>query len=240
MESITARVAITQSPLFFTWPDQIRARMIASADILRLAPGDYLQAAGEFATHIFIVASGSVRLVRMAANGREFTVWIYFPGDFHGLGPIMTGEAYASAAIAREPAVIVRVPSTVIREIVSQNGALVFSLFKALDGRHRRILGLYETAVTLPVRARLLDLLVSIVLRQRPAAKSAEILLSQGELAVMLGSRRQVVNRIMTRLEHESLLEAQYGRIVVPDVSRLRCVRDGEVGAPQATQHRPA
>ena len=165
--------------------------------MLIVKPGTEIHRSGEPATYLYLIASGSMVFSRIPAANRPFTMGRHVAGDFHGLGPVLTQTHFIHYAVCREPTVLVRIPGTVLRDLVNHNGTLAFSLFSALEQRHLRARDLYVSAAVLSTRARIADLLRSLSLRINAGRYSADINLSQDEIAEMPGTRRQVINRVL-------------------------------------------
>jgi CRP-like cAMP-binding protein len=64
-------------------------------------------------------------------------------------------------------------------------------------------------------------LLNSIYTRSARGGRVSSINLSQEEIATMLGTRRQVVNRVLREMESEGAVQVLYGRIVISDIGKL-------------------
>lgn len=215
------RVSIAQSDLFSQWPGDAIARLVSTAELRDVAPGEKVHSSGDRATHLYLIASGSIVFSRVAASGRPFTMGRHAAGDFHGLGPVLTQSNYIHDAVCRERTLIVCIPGSALRELIGNDGRLSFSLFAALESRHLRARDLYVTASVASTRARIADLIKALSARGNAGRFSAEINLSQGEIAAMLGTRRQVVNRVLREMADSGVLDVQYGRITIIDFDKL-------------------
>lgn len=223
-----AQVAIAQSELFVGWPAEAIARLVAAADVVRCEDGACLHRPGDTAEHLYLIAAGSLRVWRQSPSGRKFTAWVEFPGDFHGIGQVISEMPHSHMATCKGPTQLVRIPGTVIRDMLRRDGRLAVAVFAGFYRRHRYAWHLYETASTRGVRARVAALLQSILLRSRRARSAQAVQLSQDEIADMLGTRRQVVNRELRAMAAAGVVRLDYGRITVLDADALN---DLAVGA---------
>ncbi|HSW15644.1 MAG TPA: Crp/Fnr family transcriptional regulator [Ramlibacter sp.] len=221
MTHALARLAISQSELFSTWPEDAIGRLVERADVLEYAPGACVHGRGDEAQYLYLVAAGSLSLLRDGVKDRPFAAGIQLPGDFQGLGPVLSETPHLYTAVAKETSVLVRVPGSLLRELVAANGRLAFSLFRALERRHLRALNRFASAALQPLRARIAELLVSIHARTSRPGAAAEIHLSQDEIAAMLGTRRQVVNRTLKTMAADGAIQLEYGRLLLQDVALL-------------------
>jgi CRP-like cAMP-binding protein len=154
-------------------------------------------------------------------SGRTFTAAVHLPGDFHGLAPVISQEPYIYTVLCKEKTVLVRIDGEVLRDIIAANGRLSFSLFSALERRFLRALNLHASAAVDSVQTRIAALLKSVDARSVKGRPADGISLSQDEIAGMLGTRRQVVNRALREMMAEGAIQAQYGRIAIIDREKL-------------------
>jgi CRP-like cAMP-binding protein len=228
MSDTLARLAISQSELFSNWPDAALARLIEQADVVTIEPGICVHRCGDPAQYLSLVVAGSMKLSRDTPSGRTFTAGIHFPGDFHGLGPVITQGPHIHTATCNEKTVLVRIRGELLREMLSGNGRLAFSLFGALERRYLQALDLHASAAVNSTQARIAGLLKSIGSRHARGRSVSEISLSQDEIATMLGTRRQVVNRALLAIAAQGAIRLRYGRIAIVDFDKLTRISLGE------------
>jgi CRP/FNR family transcriptional regulator, cyclic AMP receptor protein len=209
-----ARVAITQSELFSAWPADAVARLVAEADVVRCDDGAPLHRAGDPPRYLYMIAAGGLRLTRPSLKGRKSTTWPQFPGEYHGLGPVISDTPHPDHASCKGQTQLVRIPGGLLRELLRRDGRLALAVFASFYRRYRHAAHLYETASTHAVRARIAALLQSVLARSR---RVRAIDLSQDEIAAMLGTRRQVVNRELRAIAAAGAVRLDYGRITVLD-----------------------
>lgn len=221
MNETLGRLAISQSELFNDWPDEAIARLIQHADVLIVEPGTCVLRSGDAAQYLCLVVSGSMHLSRDMRSGSSFTAGLHLAGDFHGLGPVLAQRPHIYTAVCKERTVLVRIPADLLRDLVAVNGRLSFSLFAALERRHLQALNLHASAAVDSTQTRIAGLLKSINARGVRGRSNAEINLSQEEIAAMLGTRRQVVNRVLREMAATGAIHVQYGRIAIVDREKL-------------------
>jgi len=218
------RLAITQSELFNAWPDETVSRLIEASAAHVVEAGECVHRAGDVAKYLSLVVSGSMTLTRDMKSGRVFTAGVQLPGDFHGLGPVMAQTPYIYTATCKEKTSLVRIPADLLRDIIAVNGRLSLSLFGALEKRYMQALHLHASAAVNSTQARIAGLLESIDERSVHVHATTQVNLSQDELATMLGTRRQVVNRVLRDMAQEGAIHVQYGRITIVDREKLRAM----------------
>ncbi|MFT3817471.1 MAG: Crp/Fnr family transcriptional regulator [Rubrivivax sp.] len=214
------RIAIRQSELFSSWPQSAVDALVEASEIKVLEDGQALHQPGEATRYLDLIVAGCLRLSVKGRDGRDFTIWLHFAGDFHGLGPAALGLTYTNTATARGQTHLVRIPGAVVRSLVSRDGRLAFPLLAGLDRRRKNVTGLHESAATLSTSVRVALLLQGLIERQ--GAGRSQIELSQEEIGAMLGTRRQVINRALRELKSRGLLRVNYGRVSVADKEALK------------------
>ena len=220
MNETLARVAITQSELFNGWPDEAIARLTQDSAVLVVEPGACLIRSGDAADYLFLVVSGSISLSRDMPSGgssrqacnsqANFTAWgLSSPkGSTSILRSARTGRVSSdSGRPAARSGCCQRVPFVLI--------------FAALERRYIQALNLHASAAVNSTQARIAALLKSIDARGVRGRSNAEIRLSQEEIAAMLGTRRQVVNRVLRDMAATGAIHVQYGRISILDREKL-------------------
>ncbi len=224
MSNTLIRLTITQSELFSSWPAECIERLIDVADALMVEPGTCVHRACGSAEFLYLLASGSMTLTRELPSGASFTGGLHLPGEFHGLGPVITRKPHIHTAVCKERTVLVRLPAEMLRQILANDGRLFFPILAALERRHLRALDLYAGAVMYSTQARISGLLVSVCARRPSGSSSTQVNLSQNEIASMLGTQRQVINRALKNLESEGVIQIEYGKIIILDANRLAVI----------------
>lgn len=221
MDNTLARLAIKQSELFASWPDEAIARLVAKAEVREVEAGTCIHRAGDRAEFLTLVVAGSILLTKEMPSGRDFTGGIHLAGEFHGLGPVVAQTPHIHTATCKERSVLVRIPGDLVLEMVCAQGRLALSLFAALERRHLRAQDRHASAAVDSTQARIAGLLKSFDARSIRSRAKSEVILSQDEIATMLGTRRQVVNRVLREMAAQGAVQVQYGRISILDSALL-------------------
>lgn len=167
-----------------------------------------------------MVLSGSVRVSRRAAQGRELELYRVRPGDGCVISSsCLLGRAqYNATGIAETDVALFFLPADLFAELIAREGAFrdyVFGLFGA------RLADIME--------------LVDAVAFQRLDRRLAALLLGQGEivrtthqqLADRLGSVREIVGRLLRNFEDRGLVALAREHVRVLDPDGLRAVAEG-------------
>jgi hypothetical protein len=116
--------------------EQVRtvAAHLVERDVL---PGEVIFREGEFSHELYIIVAGKVEIVQQRANG-PLTLVTLAVGDFFGDIALIGDRPRSASAVAVEPAVLLTLSPEHFRQIVLEDPAMSFEIFRALSARIRR------------------------------------------------------------------------------------------------------
>lgn len=223
--------ALARTVLFRTLkPDKLR-ELAELARERSLEPGDILFMAGEQASGIYVVVSGSIRAFRMNAQGRQQTLHIESAGATLAEVPTFDDGPYPATAVAEEPSLVLFFEKRDILAFMHRNPEIALGALKVLAGRLRQHAALVDALALQGIGQRLARILL---LQARTTGSSSraglqlELALSNQQLADRIASVREVVSRTLKRLEQDGLIVLHRARagqkkrtIVIPDPAAL-------------------
>ncbi|GIW13976.1 MAG: transcriptional regulator [Tepidiforma sp.] len=192
---------------------------------VRLGSRELLMAEGDECGGFYFVRSGSVRLFRTGADGRQQTLRVASAGETFGEVPIFDGGPNPASVEALEEAEVILVPTSVAMVLVERYPAVARALLKHLAVRLRAFNELVEQLSLQTVQQRLARYLyLEARERGRATERGVELerRLSGEDLATLLGSVREVVARTMKGLESAGVIEVERHRYIVRDLEGLR------------------
>lgn len=174
-------------------------------------PGDEAQA-------FVVLISGRLGVYLTGRNGREMLLYSVAPGQTcvqTTLGVL--GQArYSGEAIAETDASVVMIPRAQFEALVSGSPAFRSFVFCAFASRLSDLMSLLEQVAFVSVGQRLARALLE------RAGPDGEIAATHQELAVVIGSAREVVSRRLEALSSKGLVESERGRIRIRNRARLQ------------------
>jgi CRP-like cAMP-binding protein len=187
--------------------------------------GQKILAPGQPAEAAYIVRDGEVELA-LRRGPRRLIVGIQRTGGVFGDVPLLCEMPFPFAAVARTRTSLLKLPRESLTELLSRHPGIALrwlsSVVKRLEQANRRIV---ELTVG-DLRARTLALLADELVR---VEAPAQVALTQGQIAALLGASRQSVNQVLGALAKEGLLRPQYGGIEVTDPEAV--LRLGRAGS---------
>jgi CRP/FNR family transcriptional regulator len=223
LERMTPRdPQVLPSEIIGAAPRRTLSALFACRPVERLDAGSALFWQGEEATHIFEVAEGVLRIVRVLSDGRRVITGFRFAGELVGAGVLARYQASAEAVV---PTRVRRCSRSHFNAEVGGDPDLHFQLF---DQLHQEMTGSRDQVVLLALKTaeeRVSSFLLSMMRRVTgDAAPSSVIHLPMGrvDIADYLGLTIETVSRTMTRLRELGVI-VRIGRhtIVVRHVTRL-------------------
>jgi CRP/FNR family cyclic AMP-dependent transcriptional regulator len=190
-------------------------------------------AKGEAAFHeadpchsVYIVCTGSLKLVTASSEGRVLLLRFAGPGSLLGAAEAVLGHApYECSAIAAEPSTLAVIPSETFMRFVAtypESGTrlnIALSEQYKASQRETKFLAFGETST-----ARLARLLLEWS-SERGEVREGSVCIpshvTHSELAQAIGSTRETVTRILGRLHHRGILERTPDEFVIHSSDEL-------------------
>src|SRR5262245_15171821 len=190
----------------------------------RYQSGDVIFRKGDPSEGLCIVVSGRVRTVTTSPEGREQVLKVFGPGRTFADIAVFDDEPQPADAIAVTDSLIAFVPKATLLDLLRQHPDVAIDVIRLFASRLRAYKQMVEDLSLRPVIARVARLLGdrargTQMLVEEAATASPRY--TQDELAAMVGSVREVVQRALKTLEHAGLIEMARGQIQVIDVEAL-------------------
>ena len=173
---------------------------------------------------LHIVVEGGVKIVLPSQEGDEAIIASLKPGDFFGELALLDGAPRSTTATALEATETLALPRDQFLRLLPEDPRLVTALLRALAGELRRLTGHVEELHFLDLSGRLTMRLVRLARDTDPAATGRVELnwpFTQSDLAAMIGGTRQSVNKLLSGLVEDGLLEIDRETLVIRDLARL-------------------
>ena len=193
-----------------------------SARAVTLPPGAKAFAAGMPCGNYLMVASGRVRVQQVSESGREIVLYRITGGETCVLTTacLLAHEDYAAEAVAETEVTALAVPRSCFDRLLAESPRFRDFVFTAYASRLTDLLLLVEEVAFGHVDTRLADRLLA--LQDPPGTLS----LTYQDLAVELGTAREVVSRQLKEFERHGFVRRERGRIDIVDAEALREIAD--------------
>lgn len=198
--------------------DDLSRRLVESRGVrVRLPAGATAFKSGADCPAYLWVASGVVRVQLHAESGREIVLYRVAPGESCVLttSNLFTHETYAADGICETDVEAVALPAAVFRELLGRSEAFRDLILADFSHRVASILMMVDASASHAVPRRLARLLAE-------RAVDGSLAATHYDLAVELGTAREVVRRILKDWERQGLVHLSRGRVDIADRSAFK------------------
>jgi CRP-like cAMP-binding protein len=221
--SATLRV-LRQIPYFRSLPALDLRVLATNLRTRRYQAGDVIFRKGDPSEGLCIVVSGRVRTVTTSPEGREQVLKVFGRGRTFADVAVFDDEPQPAEASAVSDSLIAFVPRATLLDLLRRHPDMAIDVIRLFATRLRAYKQVVEDLSLRPVIGRVARLLADrargteTLVEESPTASPRY---TQDELAAMVGSVREVVQRALKTLEHAGLIEMSRGQIQVIDVEAV-------------------
>ncbi len=221
MEGIRMRMEEIQEQLPFLkgTDSELMQAFSENVRIQKIPAGTTVFWEGDSCHSLAILLSGSVRVFKVGANGREITLYRFGRGSGCILTAscIMNGGDFPAIAQVEEEAEAVIIPAGVLRNWVNR-----FDIWRqfVLGLLAQRLADVITTVEEIAFR-RMDDRLKEWLQAQIPS-ESGTIKTTHHKIAEELGTAREVVSRLLKDFEVQGLLSLSRGEIRIGSLNRIK------------------
>ncbi len=213
--------------LFQSLNDEDSARLAASLRRRSLKKGEVLFRKGDEGSTLYIVRSGSIRIVLPSSTGDEVTPAILTERDFFGEMALLDGMPRSADAVAMEPSELYALNREDFLSFLKNNEQVIKSIFSFLSMRLRKTDDLLEDVCFLTISTRLARRLVDLAENHGHADEEdgtlhIDLRLTQKDLASMVGVTRESINKELRVLREKDLLRTTGNAIQILNMERLK------------------
>jgi CRP/FNR family transcriptional regulator len=204
--------------------DGARAEIARTVRRRKVAGGSKILGEGEPCEGLYFVIEGQVRLTKATPDGREYVLRVLGPGATFNDVAVFDGGPNSESAMAVGPTTIGIIPKMSMTMLIDRYPEVARSALKLLSSRQRRLGGVVEDLALRDVTTRIARLLLGClgrhdhIVEQAPDACAR---VTHQEIASMVGSVREVVQRALKELERDGAILLERGRVRILDQSKL-------------------
>ncbi|WGW03026.1 Crp/Fnr family transcriptional regulator [Tropicibacter oceani] len=206
----------TQAPGLSDLSPDSRRRLDALAP-MTVPKGTALFHPGDAVQGFVIVLDGRVDVFLTGPTGRDILLYAVEPGQScvqSTLG-LLGGEDYSGEALTRSDSRLVLIPRALFLTLMDSDAQFRSFVFHAFAQRLQSMMHLLEKVAFTRVEARLAQCLLD-------RAEGGVVHATHAELAVMIGSAREVVSRRLDALARRGIVAQERGQVVLRDADALR------------------
>ncbi len=211
---LLAEIALFQ-PL---WPEE-RLRLATQMRPKRFAKGEVVFHKDDPATHLYVIAAGSVKISIQEETGREVLVAVYRGGDVVGELALFDNGPRSATVTALTETSAYSLTGADLFAVLERNPKAMRELLARLTRIVRRLSGQVGDFVFLDLESRVAKYLLDL---SELSPGQREVELTQDDLAGFVGGTRAAVNRSLADLEKVGAITVGRRHIEVVDREKLR------------------
>jgi CRP-like cAMP-binding protein len=217
--------ALRQTRLFGFLDEAALLWLAARAEEQHLTSGEMLFFSGEPATGLFVVVDGNIRAFQQNLEGREQVMHVDSAGATLGDVPVFDDGPYPASAVARTDCDVLFIGKQVIEQFCLQNPHFVLTALRLMAQRVRKHAQLVNNLSFHEVGQRLALWLLDEAERagvEQTGRIALRLSISNHEIAMRIGSVRDVVSRALARLQQLGLIMVKARAITILNARALR------------------
>lgn len=217
MDDTRADDWLSRFPALVAVPQAERQRLLAAAQVLHVPVGVTIFRPGDVCDNYFMVVEGSVRVQKVAENGREIVLYRVESGETCVLTTscLLASERYPAEGVTETDVLARALPLASFHALLSSSETFRRFVFSSFSARMADLMALVEAVAFGRMDSRLAQRLLAL------GGSSGRIVITHQQLAAELGSAREVVSRLLKEFERHGWITLDRGQIVVRDIAAL-------------------
>lgn len=207
------------------WQSLCQLEPILSNHALRveLPVGQTVFQPGFFCENFLFIIQGTVRVDHLSEDGREIVLYRLGAGETCVITTacLLSGDAYTAQGVTETDVTAMAVPKKIFNQLLNTSPVFRDLVFVTFGQRITGLMSVIEAVAFQRIEKRLSKRLLDL------SDQENIVRLSHQELAVELGSAREVISRRLKEWENSGLVTLQRGCITLTDLAALNGLAKG-------------
>jgi CRP/FNR family transcriptional regulator, anaerobic regulatory protein len=198
-------------PFYAAMSEEDKTLLRSKVQIREIGKGQIMMGDNRRCTGIPMVMKGKLRLFRVSEKGREMTLYRIGEGELCILAAVcaLGDSEYDFTIEAEKDSELAVMPPDIFKELLYRSDAFRIHVFNALASRLVLSIDTIEMLIFMSIEERLIEYL------QRSANAAGEVKITHEQLAIELGSSREVITRQLQKMAEKGILALKRGKIVL-------------------------
>jgi CRP-like cAMP-binding protein len=218
MSNPAALSVLKGNPVFRGLPDRQLLEIAAICQNRRYRRGEIVFAEGTLGTRLYGVIAGRIMISTTSLEGRALHLNVAWPGEVVGEIAFLDGGKRTATGKAASPLSCFEIDRAAFFQLLDRRPQLTVHLLQLVCSRVREMTRSAADSAFLTIPQRLATRMRDLAQPQNGPG-TAEVRISQGELAEFLGISRQVVNGYLRAWQRAGRVELARGKILIKDAS---------------------
>ncbi len=216
--------ALRKTPLFFDLPPEDMDRIGGISALRHYEKREAIFREGDPADGFFVVVSGSVKVFKLSADGKEQVLHILEAGQSFAEATIFEGGGFPASAEALGDCDLLFLPKRPFIELLEKNPKMAVRMLGSLSRWLKRMTDLVENLALRDVEARLVFFVSEEMNTRGVAIRDGavyEIPVSKNVLASRLGTVPETFSRTLKKLQEEGKIRVKGNQIRILKANSL-------------------
>ena len=180
--------------------------------------GEMVYMAGDRGGTLFVLHTGTVKIFRLTADGKEQVIRVVGPGEFIGELSLLSSLPLTDHAQVIETSVMCVVEGSKLKELMMKYTSIAFKVMEELSKRLETAESQIEAISLSSVEQRVAQALLSM----SKGKKEVILPMSKGDLASQLGMSQETLSRKLTNFADQGFIKLSGNRkIILLDINAL-------------------
>lgn len=207
-------------------------QLILENSIIRsVEEGEFFFFQGDLAQHLYILATGQVKLMQSNPNGQQVNLRTIYPWQMFGaLGAVRKEATYPATAQALENSSALALESKFLHKMLETRPQIAFDLMTLMTTYIQEMQARYRELATERVEQRMANALLRLAAQVGIRAEKETIIelsFSRQDVAEMTGTTLYTVSRLLSDWERKGIIETGRERIRIIKPHDLVRISDG-------------
>lgn len=224
---LTAKHALfARIPMFAgLTPDELDS-LAQSAIEKQFSMGEVLFQEGETCEGIYLIGQGTVKIFKTSPSGRQITLGVQPAPSSVAEVPLFDGGQFPASVQALDSVSALFIHKRAFHQVCMQNPSVALKMLAVVGRRLRTLIGIIESVTFGSVRQRIAQSIIQW--SEEARTDRFEMPTTHQELALHLGTVREVVSRNLSRFQTEGLIRLNRREIELLNKDGLRAEAETE------------
>jgi CRP/FNR family transcriptional regulator, cyclic AMP receptor protein len=194
------------------------AALSSNARVRQYPPRQVVFNRGDPSETLIVVLSGRVQIIVRSVDGGELILAVLGAGEVLGEPSVVDGGARSADAQAQDATTLLILPREAVLALARRDAGVAMKMLAAVSATLRRLTDLTEDLVFLDLPRRVAKILLSVPL---PPGGSADLGMTQEQMAHRVGGTRQSVNAALRGFERRGWIDTNGRHVTIKEVDAL-------------------
>jgi CRP/FNR family transcriptional regulator, dissimilatory nitrate respiration regulator len=226
MAEIPLAESLKRLPIFAALDVETLQRIAAGSRARRFDTGEPVFLESEIVRGFFAVVSGTVRIFRVAPDGREQVLQRVRGGQTFAEAAVLSMKRYPANAVAVEPTELVEIGAETFQRLFEGDPKVAKAMVASLSTWLLRLVGRVEELTVLSAGARLARHLLDLPSSMSGEGSVIALPMAKKDLAGELGITPETLSRLLRKWQDLEIVRTEGSSIVVLDADSLLAIAE--------------